>query len=473
MGKPRKSKTVREGVFFRPGSQNLQIRYTDEYGKQQRESARTNNKTVAEALYQRRSQDVLARKSPVAAEILGQLTAKQMPFLEFLEKDYFKSIEDTPSESIIKYTLKAFCRAILPIAGSGRTYGELLVKDIKVSHLIDYQNSQKVEDKIVNDGSKLSKNQRLSDDGRYLLRITRASNATKNRHRAWILAALSYATSKCLYSKAVLADIKEDNNYKKLPEVSSVRRAYSKKSLHKILDAAEKRSRHLYQIIWFAIATGFRSGRIYSLLWDNINWAANEIQISPKNDGSKINHVIPISEPIKVILKAREKEKIEGCPYVFYNPKTKTRWTNNHKCWRHILEDAEIRDRTDIQSLKKREKDNIKRVANGLEPLPLARKKSTGMEAVFYSLRHSFGSHLADSNIPVITCMKLLGHSSLEMTERYLKELRGLQEYIEPLNGLSNLLNHKQDNSADDYMADLEGREEYVVYTDSEDEAFG
>lgn len=408
------------GIFYPKNTQVLYIRFTNEFGKQVAESSKGNDIDVAKGLLDRRKREVLGRKSPVVASILGELTGKAKTFRKFLDEDYYKSVENEASYKIRKYTLEKFADK----------YGHLLVRDINLSHLLEYRNNQRILNKELS-----TKENPIYD--------TQPTNRTRNRHRSWITGSLSYATSIGLFFKTIYIDIMNDDNYQKLPEVDIPKRAFSIEQLHNILDFAEKRDKELYQIIRFGIVSGIRMGHIFSFQWKQVNWNNNEIEIPPKNLNSNEWLIQPISEPLRVVLKEREEVRKTGVPYVFYNPKTSNKWTSKYRCWWHILEEAGLRMRTDKQSVASRERKNIKLVEKGLDPLPTQKLSEFDFDAVFHGLRHSFGSHLNDLNIPIATCSLLLGHSSIETTEKYLKSLRGVQDYKVGLDRLGSLVQHK------------------------------
>ena len=406
------------GIFYPKGTEILYVRFTNEFGKQIAESTKFNNIDIAKALLERRRREVIARKSPVAAAILNELTVEPKTYRKFLDEDYYPSVENEPSYQVRKYTLEAFAK----------NYGDLLVRDIKVSHLLQYRNKQRFVTK------------KLDSHGNPITAIP--ANGTKNRHRAWILSSLSYAVSVGQYHENQLKGIHADVNYPNLPEEERPPRAFSVKQLHDILDAAEIIDNDLYQIIRFAIATGIRLGQIRSFRWDYVNFNNNEIKSPPKNPKSKKWLVQPISEPVRTVLEERLTCRQKNVPYVFFNPKTGTKWVSKYRRWWHILEVAKIRNRTDKKTMEKLERENLKRLEQGLETLPIPEQIELGIETVFHSLRHSFGSHLNDMHIPVATCSKLLGHTSIEMTQRYLTSLRSVQEDKSGLDLLGKLVNH-------------------------------
>ena len=420
-----------KGLFYPKGTEILYIRYTNEFGTQRVESTKGNDKDVAEALLLRRRKEVLALKSPVAASILEELKGKNKTFRKFLKEDYYPSIENTPTCNTRKYTLEKFAAQKLSdddVSEDAPTIENLLVRDITIAHLLKYKNRQRVKTK------------NLDKNGEPI--YERPTNGTLNRHRSWILGCLSYAVTLGFYHKATLKSIYVDDNYPKLPEEVKQPRAFNILHLHAILSAAEKRNKELYQIIRFAIATGIRKGKIHDFKWSQVNWDANEISCPPKNPKSKDWVRQPISEGVRTVLEERKEVRQKNIPFVFYNAKTKTKWTGMNRSWWHVLEDAGIRQRTDKQTVGVIERKNKRLVAKGLEPLPSSEQIDLDFDAVFHGLRHSFGSHLNNMNIPITTCMLLLGHSNIKTTEKYLKSLRGIQEFKKALDGLDVLLDH-------------------------------
>ena len=241
------------GIFYPKGTEILYIRFTNEFGKQIAESTKGNDLDVAKAFLDRRKREALARKSPVAAAIMGELAGKSKTFRKFLDDDYYPSIENETSFKTRWYTLEKFAE----------TYGHLLVRDINLSHLLQYRQNQRI----------LNKKTSTKENPVYDLQ---PDNGTRNRHRSWIMGSLSYAVSIKLFPKTIYQEICSDDNYNKLPELEKPKRAFSLVQLHTILDLAEKRNFELYQIIRFAIATGIRQGQIYKFEWRNVNWDTNE-----------------------------------------------------------------------------------------------------------------------------------------------------------------------------------------------------
>lgn len=127
------------GIFYPKGTEILYLRYTNEFGKQVAESSKGNDLDVAKAFLDRRKREVLARSNPVAVAIMGELAGKSKTFRSFLDEDYYPSIANETSFKTRWYTLEAFAK----------TYGHLLVRDINLSHLLQYRQNQRIMNKTV------------------------------------------------------------------------------------------------------------------------------------------------------------------------------------------------------------------------------------------------------------------------------------------------------------------------------------
>lgn len=400
-----KSEKLPSGVYRNNGS--LWIRYTDENRKQKRESAHTDNVDVAHAFLIRKRNEVLANKHPVAAVILGEVTAKSLTYSQFLNDKsigYYACIKYQAQYRTVKYCLDDF----------SRYFGNFLVRDIGIRELSTYRNMK-------------------SDEN------IKLSSATLNRHRSYVLASLTHAASHKLYSKPALRDLRED--FEKRPEIKKKKRAFSVTHLHAILDAALKYP-HLHQIICFAIASGLRKGKIYRLEWSHVNFEENEILSPPKDpNGTWVTTII--SDPIREILDERLKVKLQKCPYVFWNPKTLTKWSDLKESWWNVLDEAGLRPRRDKRALAKKIATNNQLIKDGFEPTPdEAAIVIPSMDKVFHSLRHTFASHLHKKKVPLETVRKLLGHSTIQTTQRYLDDLTNIQDYKSDVDGLGDILLH-------------------------------
>ena len=146
------------------------------------------------------------------------------------------------------------------------------------------------------------------------------------------------------------------------------------------------KSKELANIFLFGFLTGCRLGEIVNLKYKNINLSNRTIIIGDESFTSKNGklRVIPIAN--ELYAKVFEKIKIEEKEsYVFAKP-SGFRYNRDYVS-RSFLHSRRLAD------------------------LP--------EEIHFHSLRHSFASHLAIKNTPIITIKELLGHSSIISTQIY------------------------------------------------------
>ena len=220
-------------------------------------------------------------------------------------------------------------------------------------------------------------------------RVGTVSNQTVNFELVALKTALYYAKKmKYLRDNPAVEVSKVRVVNKKLP------RFLDKVEIQKLLQAC---SPDLNDIVIFLINTGLRLGELTNLEWNDVDLNQRIIKISAKEDWvpkAKQERQIPLNEAAFQVL--NNKQNRAG--YIFT---TSTGNTLNHTLRR------------------------FKRVC-----------KKAGIEnACLHTLRHTFASHLVMSGVDIMTVSKLLGHSSITMTEKYAHlapdHLRGAVEKLE------------------------------------------
>lgn len=171
-----------------------------------------------------------------------------------------------------------------------------------------------------------------------------------------------------------------------------------------LLQELKLRTPQWHDIAYISLYTGMRLGEILSLKEEHINFNASIIHVMDAKAGTRAAYM---TKGVCDILRAR----CIGNEYVFTqnNDNIKVRYISS----------------------------TFKRVAQKLfnEGVTDARYK-----VVFHTLRHTFGSWLAQRGVPLYTIAELMGHASLEMTKRYSKlspdtkkdAIALLPDFIEP-----------------------------------------
>jgi integrase len=155
----------------------------------------------------------------------------------------------------------------------------------------------------------------------------------------------------------------------------------------RLLEACRGPRDHLFPIIICAIDTGMRRGEIFKLKWSDLDWAGESLNI-PESRAVNVQEFntktlrarpVPITKRLKVELQTLwEKSDKDTDDLVFGI-------TNNiSKSFATACHTAEIGDLR------------------------------------FHDLRRTFGTRLAKSGVPIHEISRLLGHTNLETTFRYL-----------------------------------------------------
>jgi integrase len=134
----------------------------------------------------------------------------------------------------------------------------------------------------------------------------------------------------------------------------------------------------LKPILKIALLTGMRQGEILKMKWTDVDFRLGEIRIPEENSKSKKERFVPMDGAIVEALDSIERKG----EYIFFNPETKNRVIDIRRPFKGALEAAKI---------------------EGLR---------------FHDLRHLAASRLVKVT-DVVTASKILGHSSLDMTLRY------------------------------------------------------
>jgi len=145
-----------------------------------------------------------------------------------------------------------------------------------------------------------------------------------------------------------------------------------------LIEADRSQNKYLGFIIRFLILTGARRNEALHAMWENFDFVAM-IWTIPMSKSGKAHHV-PISTSLMTILQSIP--RVEGVDYVFPSKSGKP-FVNIYSAW-----------------------DN-------------ARKRAGLPHVRLHDLRHTFASTLVNAGVPLYTVQKLLGHSTITVTQRY------------------------------------------------------
>jgi len=184
-----------------------------------------------------------------------------------------------------------------------------------------------------------------------------------------------------------------------IPKVNDIKeRILTIEEEKRLLDASPE---YLKDIINVALNTAMREGEILGLQWDWIDFKENMIQLPQTNTKNKKIRKIPINEKVRKIL-LKLKLKTGGNKYVFESP---------------VVPNKNISyiQRSFKTACRKANIDNLR----------------------FHDLRHTTATRLVESGVPLHAISKLLGHSTIKITERYSHPEDSIKNAINILNRFS------------------------------------
>lgn len=166
----------------------------------------------------------------------------------------------------------------------------------------------------------------------------------------------------------------------KLYEEIARERYLTAEETQRLLSALEKsRSKQLKYIVSLLLLLGCRKRELLDSQWTDFDLERRSWRI-PMSKSGRARHV-PLSKAAVEILNLLP--RWEGCPYVIPNPTTRLPFEQIHRPW-----------------------DTVRKAAG----LPDVR---------IHDLRHSMASNMVNSGQSLFLVSKVLGHTTLRMTERY------------------------------------------------------
>lgn len=145
-------------------------------------------------------------------------------------------------------------------------------------------------------------------------------------------------------------------------------------------------------VIKFALYTGRRKGEILSLKWSDLDADFYHLNLKATNTKSKKMLNFPLNQKAMITLHRAKALQINSSPHVFPNTQgNQYKKDSFDETWKRI------------------------KIRAGLS-----------QDFRFHDLRHTFASYLASSGkVDIYVLKELLGHSSIEMTQRYAHLING------------------------------------------------
>jgi len=139
---------------------------------------------------------------------------------------------------------------------------------------------------------------------------------------------------------------------------------------------------HIRPVVHLGLLTGCRRSELLGLQWEEINLFQGAIHLPGKRTKNGRERTIPLNAEARGLLRAQQKENVNGSPLVFHKP-----------------DGSRLGD--------------IKTAFNA------ACRRAKIQDFHFHDLRHTFASALAMAGVPLQAIGELLGHKTLSMTARY------------------------------------------------------
>jgi site-specific recombinase XerD len=183
------------------------------------------------------------------------------------------------------------------------------------------------------------------------------------------------------------------------PKVDNVRlKLMSEEEIETYLEALKPRSssdfaaQNAYLFALLALTTGAREQTILNIKMEDIDFEQKIIHLyNFKTDTPYIGHIV--SEEVELAIRETVKFNPKHCPYIFYNPRTDTKYSNYPKLARTLLESYVNKHRKESDKLSIKE------------------------------FRNVFATRLINKGMNISHIQNLLNHKTPNMTSRYAQML--------------------------------------------------
>lgn len=207
---------------------------------------------------------------------------------------------------------------------------------------------------------------------------------------------------------------------------------YSAEQVRKLLLFAKENDSHIYIFLLLALYTGLRKGELLALTWDDVDYDKKLLRVNKSRTGSRkaitaqittpktesSNRKIPLNDTVLEALKAEKKRQDEHAEIL---------GNGYDKSSSFIIRTVLGKPYVNLSA--------INRVVNRLT------EKAGLPHCTIHGFRHSVASILDDNGVPIQDISVLLGHESVQTTERiYINRRKTAKaETIETLDNAINL----------------------------------
>ena len=143
----------------------------------------------------------------------------------------------------------------------------------------------------------------------------------------------------------------------------------------------EELADYLKPLVLLALNTGLRRGELFNLKWSDVDFARKSLTVAGGTAKSGQTRHVPLNTESRALLLEWKKQAISDL--VFPSPVTGLKFNNITKGWTQLCKRAGL------------------------------------VDFRVHDLRHTFASKLVMSGVDLYTVKELMGHSTIQMTERY------------------------------------------------------